>query len=101
MKVEVHDAFGYSHVIQSANLDLIGQWFREIATLLVCADTRLMPYRMYIWPSVPNYDAEMDMLKKINADPGRTYEITREGLQSLLGGLEAMIGEEWTSQTRL
>lgn len=100
MRVEIHDAFGYNHIIQSANLELIGQWFQEIATLLVCTDTRLLPYRLSIWPSVPNFDAEMELLKKINAEPSTYYQVTREGLQSVLAGLEALIGEEWTSQTR-
>jgi hypothetical protein len=41
----------YMHVIDSADLDLIGRWFAEKAKLLISAYNH--PVRLHIWPTTP------------------------------------------------
>lgn len=55
MRIEMWDGMGYSHQVDSADLDLIGRWFAEKSKLLMSADARFNhPVQLHIWPSNPD-----------------------------------------------
>lgn len=51
MRVEIFDADSQAHVISSYDPRIIGDWFAEHARLLITSDTRMLPYKINIWPS--------------------------------------------------
>lgn len=84
MRIEIRDCLGQSYNCDSRDPCIIGAWFAEHAQLLMSADTRMMPYPLYIWPSDKR---EHDIL----SGPGRLQVIEAQLTQDGLLGLAQVI----------
>lgn len=51
MRVELDDAMGYRHTIDSGDPELVGRWFVEKALLLMSSNVTVGDCRLRIWPS--------------------------------------------------
>lgn len=51
MIVEIYDSTGGVYRITSDKPEIVGAWFAEHAEKLQTGDTRLLPYRINVWPS--------------------------------------------------
>ena len=67
MRIEIRDDMCWSHVIDSADYELIGRWLAEKAKLLMSADARYNhPFHVDIWPSGATHDADIEVIKQAN-----------------------------------
>lgn len=81
MRIEIWDGNSYAHVIDSADLDLIGRWFAEKAKLIMSANARFNhPAQLHIWPSGL---AESDLIPAWH----RNKRLTQESVLALAGHL--------------
>ena len=74
----------WSHVIDSADYELIGRWLAEKAKLLMSADARYNhPFHVDIWPSGATHAADIEVIRQANM-PVRSGDGLLEFIKGLL-----------------
>ena len=95
MRIEIRDDMCWSHVIDSADYDLIGRWLAEKARLLMSADTRYNhPVQVDIWPSGATHAADIEVIRQANM-PVRSADGLLEFIKGLL-----RLSEVWQAAER-
>jgi hypothetical protein len=65
VRIEIQDNLAVSHVIDSADYDLIGRWLAEKARLIMSADARYNhPVKLDIWPSAASARADEEVMRQ-------------------------------------
>ena len=95
MRIEIRDDLAQSHVIDSADYELIGRWLAEKTRMLLSADTRFNhPVQLDIWPSCATHDADMEVMRQANL-PVRSGDGLLEFIKGLL-----RLSEVWQAAER-
>lgn len=95
MRIEIRDDMCWSHVIDSADYELIGRWLVEKAKILMSADARFNhPVQMDVWPSGATAYADGEVMKQGNL-PVRSADGLLEFTKGLL-----RLSEVWAAAER-